>query len=392
MAQNSLNLARVRAQRTSFSRLLIAVSVAAGAVLGCAAPGAPVARQPFVPKAITDLSAKQSGDSIVLSFTLPKQTVQGHVLSKPPAIEIYRAFPRIEEASGNSGLTQPQLVATIPPQMVDQYRDGDHILFRDVLASEDFAAHANGDAVYVVRMRLAKHDSAASNTVQIHILPAAQRIENLHAVVSKAAIQLTWSAPAISPTGSVAPLSLRYNVYRADIPPGNQSLSSENANMQSKSASFVLLAELAATSCTDANFTFGHTYAYFVRTVATYPSGSVESDESTILNVTPRDTFAPATPENLTATATVGNGPTVSHVDLSWAISSEADLLGYNVYRSEMQDEIGSRINSTPLITPAYRDDSVTPGTRYFYRVTAIDRAGNESSPSNPIMVNLQQP
>jgi fibronectin type 3 domain-containing protein len=29
-----------------------------------------------------------------------------------------------------------------------------------------------------------------------------------------------------------------------------------------------------------------------------------------------------------------------------------------------------------------YRDDAVQPGARYAYRITAVDRAGNESRPS----------
>jgi len=34
------------------------------------------------------------------------------------------------------------------------------------------------------------------------------------------------------------------------------------------------------------------------------------------------------------------------------------------------------------LPAPVYRDMSVQPGYRYWYSVTAVDRAGNESTPS----------
>jgi hypothetical protein len=34
------------------------------------------------------------------------------------------------------------------------------------------------------------------------------------------------------------------------------------------------------------------------------------------------------------------------------------------------------------LLTPAFRDLNAVPGRRYFYRVTAVDRSGDESPPS----------
>ena len=36
-------------------------------------------------------------------------------------------------------------------------------------------------------------------------------------------------------------------------------------------------------------------------------------------------------------------------------------------------------LNTDLLLTPAFRDMNVQPGHRYFYTVTAVDRAGNES-------------
>jgi fibronectin type 3 domain-containing protein len=107
------------------------------------------------------------------------------------------------------------------------------------------------------------------------------------------------------------------------------------------------------------------------------------------LTVTPRDTFAPSIPQNLAATVTGANGTSVAHVDLSWAISSETDLLRYNVYRSDTANSTGARANSVLLMTPVFRDESVAAGKQYFYRVTAIDRAGNESAPSAPIVVTV---
>jgi fibronectin type 3 domain-containing protein len=43
------------------------------------------------------------------------------------------------------------------------------------------------------------------------------------------------------------------------------------------------------------------------------------------------------------------------------------------------------------LLAPAFRDMPVVLGHHYFYRVTAVDRAGNESEPGNPEALQPQQ-
>lgn len=386
MAPNSQEPAGART-RGMHSAGLFAI----GAVLllsGCAAQSVPIPRQPAVPRATTDLSAKQFGDSIVLTFTLPKETIQGKTLSKPPAIEVYRAFGGAAVTGGSAPEPQ-ELVATVPSQMVAQYREDGRMQFPDVLASADLAAHVGGTAIYAVRTRLGKHDSAGSNLVQVQILPAPQPIVDLRAQITKTAVKLSWTVPTILPPGSTPPVSLRYRIYRTEVPAGNHPPAPANSQTHSEAEQFVLLGESATPSYGDASFAFGHTYAYTVRSVAVYASGSVESEESNVLNVTPRDTFAPAAPENITAAATPAKGSAPAHVDLSWAISSETDLLGYNVYRSDTESNPGTRVNATPLVTPVFRDDSVAVGEQYFYRVTAIDRAGNESAASAPVAVTV---
>jgi fibronectin type 3 domain-containing protein len=79
-------------------------------------------------------------------------------------------------------------------------------------------------------------------------------------------------------------------------------------------------------------------------------------------------------------------------VDLSWSINLETDLAGYRVYRSERQDMRGVLITADLLLAPAYRDTSVEPGHRYWYSVTAVDRAGNESDASASVVVDVAKP
>src|SRR5215472_1175196 len=92
-------------QRTiAIRRAITSHSLSAAVVLaligvGCASPGAPVTRETEKPQAVRDLSANQKGNSIVLSFTLPKETVRGGTFNEIPSVQIYRAF---ENAQANA--------------------------------------------------------------------------------------------------------------------------------------------------------------------------------------------------------------------------------------------------------------------------------------------------
>jgi len=64
-----------------------------------------------------------------------------------------------------------------------------------------------------------------------------------------------------------------------------------------------------------------------------------------------------------------------------WAPVTDADLAGYNVYRHE-DSTSPVKLNTEPVKTPAYRDESVTSGKKYFYAVSSVDVRGNESAKS----------
>lgn len=356
-------------------------------IAGCAAPGAPVTREPRVPRAISDLSAKQSGDSILLAFTFPTETAQGRKLSKTPSIEIYRALIAAEARGGAAAKAaqQPSLAVTIPPQVTGKYLENGRIRFAEELEPAEIAAHSGDEAVYEVRTRLGKHESADSNVVRVKIFPAGSAIEDLRAQITRTAVELSWTAATIPGERSAA-AQIRYRVYRAQNNPGNAGIT---RGTESAKTELWLLGETSAPAYSDTKFEFGGTYSYWVRSVAVYESSSVESADSNVLKVTPRDIFAPATPTGLVATATAASGTSAAHVDLSWAISNESDLQGYNVYRSESEDGVGAKLNTTALLTPVFRDDSVEAEKKYFYHVTAIDRAGNESAASAIISVSV---
>jgi len=129
-----------------------------------------------------------------------------------------------------------------------------------------------------------------------------------------------------------------------------------------------------------------------IRSVVLAEGSELESSDSSSAIVTPRDIFPPAAPQGLVAAALPGMAPGSLEVDLSWSINLETDLAGYRVYRSEQQGTRGQLLTPDLLLTPSYRDTSVLAGHHYWYSVTAVDRAGNESQPSAPADTGVAQP
>ncbi|HUX69140.1 MAG TPA: LamG-like jellyroll fold domain-containing protein, partial [Cellulomonadaceae bacterium] len=93
----------------------------------------------------------------------------------------------------------------------------------------------------------------------------------------------------------------------------------------------------------------------------------------------PADTIAPAAPTGLTATAANGSAT------LTWTANTEADLAGYNLYRSLSSpvDTTGSPLNGVDLLqVTTFTDTGLTNGTTYHYALVALDGANNRSTAS----------
>jgi hypothetical protein len=150
-----------------------------------------------------------------------------------------------------------------------------------------------------------------------------------------------------------------------------------------------LIGHAATPEYLDVHFQFGASYLYTVRSVAAFGKDTVESADSSPVMVAARDVFPPAAPLNLVTAVIPATGQATAYVELSWGISPEPDLAGYRVYRSEQEAESGDRLNTELLPSPAFRDISVVSGKRYFYRVTALDRSGNESPASSAVAADV---
>jgi hypothetical protein len=366
--------------------LLMSVYIAA-----CGAPGVPTPPRPVLPKPVTDLAARQQGSSVILAFTLPKKSDENETLAAPPAIEIFRG-ERATSATGTASKMTTQLIYTVPSALVDTYMKDGMIEFRDPLKPDSLHGQ---EIVYMVRTRAStKRASADSNIVSVRTLPVPPAPAAVHvAVLKESAIELAWTAPRQeSADGGIA----GYRVYRGELAADAPAPSADITDISKlkMSVPLALLGPAAGNSFRDTEFTFGVAYVYTVRSVADEQGQPVESSDSAPLFVTPKDTFPPAAPQRLVAVSIPDDqatGNTGGHIELSWDINQEPDLQGYWVYRSEQPGTTGERINTQLLLTPTFRDNTAVQGKQYTYRVTAVDRSGNESSFSTPVTAAVRQ-
>src|SRR3989441_6936144 len=357
---------------------------------GCGAPGDPVPPSPRFPAAIKDLVARKAGDGIQLSFTLPASSIPGEKLPTPPAVEILRGAIK---SDGSADAKSFRVVYTIPGALVENYRADGRVSFTDPISPEETKAHPGGPVSYIVRTRASqKRASADSNVVSVRLFPVPAPINSVEARVTESAIELTWTVPTSTSAGDPVSALIGYRVYRSEASlPADSSLEQVPAPGKGAGpASALAFSEI--NSYRDNSFSFDHTYVYAVRSVIQADDHELESSDSQPVVVTPRDTFPPAAPQGVVSALLPGASAGTVVVDFSWSINVETDLAGYRVYRSEQEGARGQLLTPDLLPTPAVRDTSVQPGHRYWYAVTAVDRAGNESAPSAPVGVEVTQP
>jgi hypothetical protein len=167
-------------------------------------------------------------------------------------------------------------------------------------------------------------------------------------------------APREEPAGETAALRSGFHVYRRD-----------------KAQPYVRpLVERPeeGRQFTDKTARLGATVCYEVRAVASV-NPLIESAPSNEACLQVRDIVAPAAPTGLAVL------PQERGLEVVWSPSPESDLAGYRVYRA-VAGGAPARLAEVAAGTTTWLDTSAQAGPLYAYSVTAIDRAGNESPPS----------
>lgn len=345
--------------------LLLTISVYLCFVSACGKIGDPLPPIPRAPLIVSEPVAIQQGNKIILS--IPVNRTSRTVL--PRRIDVYRL---IETTNDPEGLTEETfssraaLVTSIPGSDIRigmatlNYED--EIDFKSSIKKPRYR--------YSTRIVDAEDRTGDFSTYALvtPLIEIAAPPSGLKASVTQSEITLSWQAPTENLSGNKPASVAGYHLYRQS------------------GAALVRLnpRPLTEPQFTDRQFQFGIEYQYVVRALS-LPEGSknineaLETNPSSVLTVTPKDTFAPAAPDSITI-ASVN-----SIVSLFWPANSEADIAGYNIYRAEAETtppENWIRLNPRLHSPTTFRDDKVKTGTQYFYQITAVDIYGNESQRS----------
>lgn len=357
---------------------------------GCGAPGEPQPPTPPVPQAIADLAAKQAGDGVLLIFTMPGKSTLGDRLQQVPSFEVLRGALH---ADGTPDPKSFRVVDTVPGALVARYSQRGQVQFLDPVSPADPQFRSGQPFVYRVHTLFsAKRPSPDSKDVTLRLYPVAERISSLDAGLTEQGINLKWPAPTHTSGGEPLPAVQEYHVYRGELDSATAGAAANDPQQAKWNSPLLQLGATTTTDYRDSGFDYGKIYGYLVRSVIVSPAGPLESSDSPLAIVVPKDTFPPAAPQGLVAAVQPGAVPDSVAVELSWSINVESDLAGYRVYRSQQEGDRGALITPELLPSPAYRDNSAKSGQRYWYTVTAVDHAGNESAPSLAVAVDAAQP
>jgi fibronectin type 3 domain-containing protein len=297
--------------------------------------GEPLPPLANVPAKVTNLAAVQRGSTIIAQFSAPLLTTEEKPIPRPVKLDL-RVGPS-EPFQENDWAAHAE---PIPPAPI---RNG---IARYEIPSAEWVGK---DVVVGVRVVGGNGKmSAWSNFVALPVVTPPEKPVVAEPEATAKGVKLTWRAKGP-----------QFRVFRK--PEGAEE--------------FALAATVDHAEWIDPDAEFGKRTTYLVQSVVKLnDTQTAESDLSTEVSIAPVDTFPPAPPVELHATA----GP--ASVELSWEPNAEPDLAGYRVYRS-VGGGAFEKIADLSAI-PSYSDKTVERGKAYRYAITAIDKAGNESGRS----------
>ena len=346
---------------------IAALAVVVLSLAGCGKRGVPLPPRERVEQR-AEIAAFQRGNQVVLSWKMPARNAPAGNVQHIASVDIFRLA---EPLTSPLTMTEEEFASRSLLIASMRITNADFglktISYRDTL---QFA----GQPVrlrYAVRYVNASGQRAAFSN--FFMLEPVARVANapasLSTGVSQEAITLSWSAPTQNVDATAPANIVGYNVYR--------SLSADQAG------TLLNKSPVGTTTFVDEAFEFGKEYFYFVRAVSVGSGGDpVESLESPIANVRPVDTFAPSAPASVTIAAT----PTT--ISLFFPPNPETDVVGYRIYRSTDANKPKpewDQLTRDVQKPNTFIDDRVESGKTYYYYVTATDRFGNVSLPSEVV-------
>lgn len=344
--------------------MLLFLSALFGVSLNCGKRKPPLPPVQRVSQRI-EIDGFQRGDRVNLSWIMPARNAAEADASNIARIDVYRLAEPLNSSltlSEEEFSSRSTLIASIPTG--DKDFGLKKFVYTDIL---EFAGQ-NARLRYGIRfVNSAGQKASFSNFLLIEpTAKVAEAPNSLTVESAESAIKLRWLPPETNVDGSKPANILGYNVYRS----------------KSENEAAVLLNKnpVNQNEYSDEGFEFGTKYFYFLRSVSLGGGGeTLESLESNIVAVTPKDVFPPSPPAAVTIAAAPNN------LSIFFATNTEPDVIGYRIYRStEKNLDLEKWRNITPelLTTSTFQDTDVVSETTYYYYLVAVDKAGNTSQPS----------
>jgi hypothetical protein len=333
---------------------------------GCGKIGDPLPPIPRAPLIIDELSVAQEGTQLVLQFPIVRSP-------RSPRLQRIDVYRLIESANDPLGVTQEQFSANAT--IIDSILGDEVPLEKSIITKNDTLDLKNGarDLRYRYAVRLVTSSGAAADFSNYALITPlfdlASPPSGIKAELREKEIEITWDAPKTNENGTGPANVIAYNIYR----------SVENGPLIKLNGE-----PLQELRYVDTQFEFEKKYEYVLRALSTLTNdaslnNAIESNASKPLALTPKDTFPPSAPAPITI-ASIGG-----LVSLYWPLNSEADVVGYNIYRSGVENappDKWVKLNPQLHKTASFRDDKVEVGKQYYYQIAAVDSYGNESGRS----------
>jgi predicted small lipoprotein YifL len=335
-----------------------------------------------IPQKVEVFEIAQRGEKLILEWENPVAYTDGSYLSNIVEIEIWLVEQERKNAEKGSGgdkkvtLAEFERIArlevSIKKERFSGYqtkRDAAPGKFRYFyeLKGRDFTPQ---NLTFGLRVKdRKKRKSAFSDLLSIGPKIISLPPAGIKATVFRDRIDITWNPPEKNIDQSSPPHFKGYNIYKLDEAGLVQRLNSQLVKERKYS---------------DKDFLLGEVYRYFLRAVVSDSPPLSESDNSEVIEVLAKDTFAPAAPSGLVSIATE------DFISISWDANLEKDLVGYRVWRKmEGEDEYIS-LTPLPIQENAFNDTNVEKNKRYYYAVTAQDKSGNESPKSQSVSQTIK--
>jgi hypothetical protein len=351
-----------------FSLALVLARIATG----CGSPASPQPPSLNLPIPVTNLSAARSGNTVRLSWTMPKRTTDRVGLRHPVSVAVCRATETEPCTDVGTLDVAPGAAGTYADILPSGLAQGPNRL----LSYEVFLRNHAGKSAGASNPA---YSAAGTNPAGIGGLTAQMRPNGVllgwipvsepgrAEIIRIERVQLTLPAATESRQSPLAPTP----------PPATQTLAVHIEDGHDPGHAI------------DASALLNQRYRYILERVATLVTGGhsveIQGPPSAPIEISTQDTFPPAVPQGLVAVADSASGA----IDLSWVPDGDADLASYHIYRRDLQGGLPPRRIASVGVETSFRDTGVEAAHTYAYSVSAVDQTGIESTRSPEVSETL---